>query len=194
MILLGLFACAADLRDVDGDGVLDVATGEVAAEDEAAPVEVLPLVVSTEADGSYRVDADSHAVTHVDFGSLDRAPEQVDAAGGWEMSLERYFYRLNPGDGGAPVEAVWLGPVPWAEVVAAPEAGWVADIDEALALGDWYVYDSENHVLYAADGVYAVRNAAGEAWKLQFIDYYDDFGNTGFPSFRVAPLPAAPSE
>jgi hypothetical protein len=70
----------------------------------------------------------------------------------------------------------------------APTAGWTTDTDEGGIFDDWYLYDSVNHVLTAAPGVYALRDGEGGQWKLQLLDYYDAFGNTGYPSFRVAEL------
>ena len=196
MILL-LAACAADIRDLDGDGVPDVALTDTSAPPEdtgdTEPADTTdtgfePHVIVTEAgDGSFLVEVDStDGVTYMDLG----VPAQTSAADGWELSFERYFFRLNGGsDGGGVVEAAVIPDQAFDAVTAAPTTGWLTDSDDLLVLGDWYVYDSVNHVLYAADQVYAIRNASGENWKLQFVDYYDDDGNTGFPSFRVAPLP-----
>ena len=197
MTFLLFLACARDIRDLDGDGTLDVAVPDTATADtdtaspEQDPAPALDRVtVTTLDDGSHLVDVDSReGVTHVDLGG----PAQVLPDEGWELSLERYFFRVNGGvmgDGG--VEVANLGEVAWDEVDRAPEVGWTTETDESAPLEDWYVYDSVEHVLYAAPIVYALRNAAGEAWKLQIVDYYDSFGNTGFPSFRVAPL-ALPS-
>ena len=197
MILL-LAACAADIRDLDGDGIPDVALTDTSAPPEdtgdtepadAADTGFDPHVIVTEAgDGSFLVEVDStDGVTYMDLG----VPAQTSAADGWELSFERYFFRLNGGSNGdSGVEAAVISDQAFDAVTAAPTTGWLTDSEDLLVLGDWYVYDSVNHVLYAADQVYAIRNASGENWKLQFVDYYDDYGNTGFPSFRVAPLPS----
>ena len=193
MIALLLAACAPDIRDLDGDGILDVAVQDTAppSEDATPAPETAQdapdrVVVTTLEDGSHLVDVDSReGVTYVDLGE----PAQVGLDQGWELSLERYFFRVNggiEGDGG--VEVASLGDTPWEDVVRAPDAGWTTETDDSAPLQDWYIYDSEEHVLYAAPTVYALRNAAGETWKLQFVDYYDAFGNTGFPTFRLASL------
>jgi hypothetical protein len=198
VISLLFLACAPDLRDLDGDGILDVAAETVSSADGAPrggdesvrPDEevLVPHVTVTElGDGSARVDVDSReGVTYVD---LD-GPAQVLSTSGWEVSLERYFFKVNGGTVGAGgVEAANLGEVSWEDVREAPQEGWSTETDEGGPLDAWYVYDGVAHVLYAATVVYALRDASGASWKLQFLDYYDDFGNTGFPSFRVAALP-----
>jgi hypothetical protein len=197
-MILFLLACASDIRDLDGDGVPDVAVTDTAASgddsasdsgepDTAVDTGFEPHMTVTDAgNGVHVVEVDSQeGVTYVDFG----VPEQTSVIGGWEVSFERYFFRVNGGTNGtAGVEAAVVTDQSFDALTTAPASGWVTDTDDGLALEGWYVYDSVNHVLYAADQVYAIRNGAGEAWKLQFIDYYDDQGNTGFPSFRIAPL------
>ena len=75
------------------------------------------------------------------------------------------------------------------DITSAPGDGWTTDTADSSVFEDWYIYDSVNHVLTARDQVYLIRNPAGEAWKVQVLDYYDDFGNTGFPSLLVTPIP-----
>jgi hypothetical protein len=194
MILL-LTACAPDIRDLDGDGRPDVAiaapvdTGTDASRDTADTPADPPsgsVTASDLGDGSHVVEVDSRVgVTHVDLDTL----AAVRRDEGWELSFERYFFRVNGGvTGGGGVEVAALGEVAWDDVSDAPTDGWTTETDESAPLEDWYVYDSAEHVLYAAPVVYALRTPAGTAWKLQFLDYYDAYGNTGFPSFRVAPL------
>ena len=74
------------------------------------------------------------------------------------------------------------------EVSNAPADGWISDDGQTYALGDWYDYDESTHVLTAHPRVYVLRNGAGDTWKLQFVDYYDDSGNSGHPAFRWAAL------
>lgn len=193
-----LTACAPDLRDLDDDGVLDVAlpdTGTVTTEegadtpatDDGPETTFTPSVtVLDEGDGVFRVSVDAREGTSY----LDLAtPEQVAEADGWEIGFERYIFSVNGGTSGpGGVEAVRLDGVDFASVTTPPDDGWTTDSDDGAALEDWYVYDSVEHVLYAADAVYVLRIPDGDAWKVQFLGYYDDFGNTGFVGLRVAGL------
>ena len=207
MFLL-LLACAPDLRDLDGDGTLDVAVEDIAdtsadtgtdrdtdtssddTEDTAPATTFTPSVtINDEGAGVFQVVVDAReGVSYVDLGDATAfAPAQVAEAGTWELSFERYFFGVNGGTGGpGGVEAARVEGVAFEDLLAPPEAGWTTDSDDGSALEDWYVYDSVNHVLYAAEVVYALRTPDGAVWKVQFLSYYDDFGNTGFPSFRVA--------
>lgn len=198
-----LTACAPDLRDLDGDGVLDVAvsdtatkttdTGEEEASDDDAPATTFTpsVTVVDEGEGVFRVTVDAREGTsYLDLGApTGAAPLQVAEADGWEVGFQRYMFSVNGGTSGpGGVEAARLEGVDFASVTTLPEAGWTTDSDDGAALEDWYVYDSVEHVMYAADAVYVLRTPAGEAWKVQFLGYYDDFGNTGFVGLRVAGL------
>jgi hypothetical protein len=209
MILL-LLACAPDLRDLDGDGVPDVAlgdsaepdedTGDAGADDSASPdtedtapaTTFVPTVTVTDAgDGVFEVVVNAReGVSHVDLGDATAfQPAQVAEAGPWELGFERYFFSVNGGTSGpGGVEAARVEGVTFDALLAPPADGWTTDSDDGSALEDWYVYDSVNHVLYAAEVVYALRAPDGATWKVQFLSYYDEVGNTGFPSFRVARL------
>jgi hypothetical protein len=192
-----LLACAPDIRDLDHDGDIDVAfpdTGETDTDtdtDDGTTIDtaIVPsITVTDEGSGVSKVVVDANeGVTYVDLG----VPEQTNVLGGWEISFERYFLRLNGGvEGPGGVEVSPITDQAFADVTTAPKSGWVTDTDDGMALEDWYIYDATEHVMYAAPVVYAVRNGAGEYWKVQFLSYYDDAGNTGFVSFYVAALPA----
>lgn len=191
-MILWLLACAPDIRDLDGDGVIDVALPDTDIEDtdpEDTDIDTdfdPHVTIVDEGDGVSLIEVDSNdGVTYLDLA----VPAQTHQLAGWEVSFERFFFRLNGGSNGAgKVEAVVISGQPFEALTVAPTAGWATDSDDGDVLADWYVYDSEAHVLYAADVVYAIRDGDGLAWKLKFIDYYDEFGNTGFASFRVAPL------
>jgi hypothetical protein len=199
-----LAACAPDIRDTDGDGDLDVAadtadtsdTGDTSdtsdtedpddTEDTSPPAGRITSV--DEGGGVTLVEVEGTGdrdFVHFDFASAG----EVAATDGWELAFQRYAVRVNGGtSGGGGVEIAAIEGVAFDAVDAAPASGWRTDTAEALALDDWYDYDGATHVLTAADRVYVVRNGAGEAWKLAFVDYYDDAGNSGFPSFRWAGL------
>lgn len=57
--------------------------------------------------------------------------------------------------------------------------------DGSEALKDWYNYNGSNHVLSAKDDVYLIRSSDGTSfYKLQMLDYYDEAGTSGYPTFR----------
>lgn len=88
------------------------------------------------------------------------------------------------------------------DAFTAPTDGWVTDepaADEdgvpeyafAVAGGGWYDYAPSTHVLTAKDRIYAVRTAGAGMARLSVVDYYDENGSSGHPSFRWAPMASA---
>lgn len=175
-----LLACAPDLSDKDNEPTDSAA--DTAIDDPGR-------VLSTDEGGGVSrvvVDASAEAVSvYFDFSDSGES----DPSAGWELAFVRYGVTVNggtSGDGG--VEVAPVEDTAFADLSAAPADGWRTDDGETAALGDWYDYDGATHTLSAADRIYAVRNGAGETWKIQFLDYYDEAGNSGFPSFRWAAM------
>ncbi len=57
--------------------------------------------------------------------------------------------------------------------------------DGSPAMKDWYDYNPANHVLTAKSKVYILRSSDGASfYKLQYTDYYDESGTSGFPTFK----------
>lgn len=205
MIFLFL-ACASDLRDLDDDGAPDVAVTDTAPLDTDTAVDTDPdpdadpattfdatVTLTDDGTGVFEVVVDAReGVSYVDLGDASlSAPAQAAEAGGWELGFERYMFSINGGTSGTGgVEAARVEGVSFDALSAPPDTGWTTDSDDGSALEDWYIYDSVSHVLTAAEFVYAIRAPDGSAWKVQFLSYYDDFGNSGFPSFRFARLGA----
>lgn len=53
----------------------------------------------------------------------------------------------------------------------------------------WKVYDFENQVYNVEQGVnYIIKDVSGRYFKLHFIDFYNEFGEKGFPKFEVQEL------
>lgn len=211
MILFSLtLACAPDIRDTDNDGDLDVADSGLGDSGEA------DADTDSDGDADTDTDTDTDSDTAADPGRVSSTPEgstgvtyvevestsetewiyldfamsgEATSTGGWEIAFSRYNVMTNGGTSGiagvevAPVEGAGLE-----EVTSVPGGGWREDAGEDYALGDWYDYDGATHVLTAVDRTYVIKNGAGEAWKLRFVDYYDDAGNSGYPSFRWAAL------
>lgn len=192
MLLLSLLlACAPDISDKD-DTTSDSAsmgeTGETGADTDSGADDTGRVRSADEGGGVTLVQVDASAEGEAVYFDFSATGESA-ADGGWELAFVRYDVTVNggtTGDGG--VEVAPVEETGFADLSTAPSDGWRTDTAEAAALGDWYDYDGATHTLSAADRVYVIRNGAGETWKLQFLDYYDDAGNSGFPSFRWAAL------
>jgi hypothetical protein len=145
-----------------------------------------------------RVDATADGWLHLDL----EGRREVGDADGWELAFQRFQIVVNggvSGDGGVEVAIVEGGD--FAAIERAPAGGYLTDAadgeDEGsepdLAFGGWYDYDPATHVLTPRDQVYVLRSAEGY-WKLQLVDYYDDAGTSGFPTFRWAAVTAPEDE
>ena len=118
----------------------------------------------------------------------------------WDLGFQRFHIISNggaSGSGGAEV-AVLLDQT-FDAVVAAPADGYMADqpdgddtdtvVDTMFEAGDgWYAYDDMTNRLSPRANVYVVRTARGAHYKLSILDYYDNAGSSGHPSFSWAPL------
>jgi len=167
---LVLAACAADIRDTDSGGNLD---------DTDTDTDTYTDVRTVEIDAT-----DSTAWVHYAFeGGL------VSPSDPWTLAFQRYTVKVDggsSGDGG--VEVAVLDGADFDALTEAPDSGWTTDAETGLVFDSWYDYDGTTHVLTAADQVFVVREGDGDTFKLEFLDYYDDAGNAGHPSFRWAAL------
>jgi hypothetical protein len=86
-------------------------------------------------------------------------------------------------------------------VLVAPSEGYVPDQPDSddgdtvanSAFEDedgWYDYDEETNRLSPRQNVYVVQTARGVFYKLALLDYYDEAGSSGHPSFSWAELGA----
>lgn len=110
----------------------------------------------------------------------------------WHIAASRMNLAVNGGTSGpGEVEAVFVEGAGFESLDQAPAEGWLTDTveveeersSEGYAMGDWYDYDPQTHVLTPRDGVFVVRTEAGDL-VLQFLSYYDDAGNSGFLTVR----------
>lgn len=53
---------------------------------------------------------------------------------------------------------------------------------------DWKYYDIDNNKFSIVPNLYAVKDAKGVLWKLEFLDFYNDAGVKGSPRFRFQRL------
>ena len=183
--LLALAACSEDL----------------APEPEAQPDGgVLPSHVTTvdNGDGSFTTSVDATAMDAwigFDFQSGGEAAESTTS---WDLGFRRFEVKSNGGTSGeGGVEVAILAGADFATLARAPLDGWSSDTAEASPFnaGDgWYAYDINSHVLTPRDLIYVIRSAEGAYFKLEFTDYYDDAGTSGYPAFRWAPVDAPAAE
>jgi hypothetical protein len=186
LLLVAVAGCAEDLA-------LDEAEGETQT------IATEPL-----ADGGFttRVDA-SASDTWVYFSFVSGAqviPLDPQDSSDWDLGFQRFHIITNggaSGSGGASVAT--LADQAFADVVAAPAEGYVADepdsddsdtlVDSAFETGDgWYAYDEMTNRLSPRPIVYVIRTARGAHYKLSILDYYDDAGSSGHPTFSWAEL------
>lgn len=193
-----LLACARDVRDLDGDGDVDLAASDTGAEtvtDAGADTETEPETDpetgtdptsgSEETVFTTRIDASS-GTTWVWYSFQEgRVSESED----WTLAFQRYTIRLNGGTSGSwGVQAMVLDGADFEALDTVPAGDWLQDTAEAPVFSTWYDYDPATHVLTPADRVYIVREPDGDLFKMELLSYYDEAGNAGRPSFRWARL------
>lgn len=192
LLPLLLLGCAEELTlpdPVDDPG--DDDTGEPGEPDAAAWFDVLD-----DADGilTVRIDATNGQIWRtVDLvaGAPVDVPE-VATSTAWHLGASRFNLAINGGvSGPGGLQAAFVPGVSVEDAVEAPADGWLTDAwapdsdppTVEHALGDWYDYDPSTHVLTPKAGVYVIRGSE-VAVVLQVVGYYDDAGNSGFPTLR----------
>lgn len=111
----------------------------------------------------------------------------------WDLALKRMVIRLNGGDSGpAEVETAVVGAATLAEVTTEPPGNqffrddWATETCDLIegpleeprtAMGDWYEYDVNTHVLTPFPYVYVIRARDGTLYKLRIDTYYADPAN-----------------
>jgi hypothetical protein len=145
-----------------------------------------------------RIDATSHAEWRtIDLSAPSPvAVEDPATSLAWHLAVRRFNLAINGGvSGPGALEAAF---VPGAAIdgpISLPSDGWRTDDLDASsdppgvdhALGDWYHYDPSTHVLTPRRGVYAIRSADA-VWAVQIASYYDEAGNSGFPTLGLRAL------
>lgn len=191
LLIAGLLGCAEDLE-------LDEAEAPAAT-------------VSTDAAGdnafTTRIDA-SDETKWIYFSFVSRAEViPVDPANSveWDLGFQRFHIVSNggaSGSGGASVAI--LTEQSFDAVAAAPSEGYLPDqpdsddsdtvANSAFEDGDgWYAYDEQTNRLSPRGNVYVVQTARGAFYKLALLDYYDEAGSSGHPSFSWAELAGSPA-
>lgn len=118
---------------------------------------------------------------------LDDPSAEDPESQGWDLAFRRQVIDLND-DADVAISVVKKQDV--ADVSGEPAAdSWLQDTsdeenDLAFAQeGGWYTYNIIVHKLNPKDRTYVVRSNEGTLYKLGFTSYYDEDGNSGFPTF-----------
>jgi hypothetical protein len=167
-----------------------------------------------------QVDAtDDTAWVYLDLDTGEEvAVDDLATATDWDLGFRRSNIKVNGGwSGPADVRVAVLPGVAFDDFDAAPVALFEQDapssgevdpdrpsfIDDdgtdfvftranAASTNGWYDYDPVQHVLSPADVTFVVRSTEGEHFKLRFLDYYNEAGTSGVPTFRWAPVAPPP--
>lgn len=118
----------------------------------------------------------------------------------WDIGFQRTKVKLNGGISGPGMgSAVMLTDTTFEDVAVAPEAGYLADTEDTLAIvpqseKGWYIYTGPptHWILPLEDRVFAVKAADGTFAKIRFIGYYKDNENkqdSGFVTFEYVHQP-----
>ena len=115
--------------------------------------------------------------------------EVVSGDDDWDLTSKRYEVALNEG-----VLAQKIEGVAFEDMSVAPADGYITDEESDLdyVMNDWYDYDFVTHILTPRDHFYVIETATFEYYKLEFVDYYNDSGVSGYLTFRIEPI--APPE
>lgn len=111
---------------------------------------------------------------------------------GWDLSFRRQKIRIHDEAG---VVIALIDNKDLSEVEGRPQDsaffGDKSDDDKDLAFSQqegWYNYSLITHSISVRHRTYVVKSSEGRYFKLQFLEYYDEEGRPGFPSFVWAPL------
>jgi hypothetical protein len=132
-----------------------------------------------------RIDATSEdAWVYMDLDD----PAAADQQAGWDLRFRRQRVLVN---GGAGASVAIVDGKGITEVAEPPDGEYLTDsgeeeTDQAFSRrGDdhWYDYDISVHKLSPKERTYVVESDQGAFYKLQFTGYYDDEGESGYPTF-----------
>lgn len=184
LILLGLIACAPDLRtDFPFDGQLPDGT-YIVFEDEGGGSTLL-TVDATNKESFVYLDLDTLSELH--------GAEAIDQ-GTWDLAFQRFKVAGNGGASGPGTVAIaQLDGVDFDALTQAPADGYQQDGADTViggnAEGGWYLYDLNVHKLAAREGrSYVVRTTADAYFKLKMLSYYDEHGTAARLKLRVSKI------
>lgn len=135
----------------------------------------------------------------------ETTPENPEDSNQWDLGFQRFKIKSNSGISGAGnVRIAMVSDTAFEDLIEAPASGYLSDAADSddededpdypfLAPNAWYEYNDDTHILTPTNHIYVVQSISGTYFKIQFIDYYDEAGTSGYPKFIWDTL-LAPSE
>jgi hypothetical protein len=124
------------------------------------------------------------------FVELRRGSLASPDTSGWDLACRRFHVIVAGG-------VADLGAVPFDQVDAAPDSGYIATVlgRDTLnpAVARWYRYSMVSHLLESRRRTYVVRTREGRYAKLEFLSYYCPGPAAGCVTFRYAFIRRPPS-
>jgi len=143
--------------------------------------------------------SDAEAWLYFSFATGKQAkPQDPKTSKEWDLAFQRFKGKTNGGiSGSGGVEVAILDNQTFESVTTAPEKGYISDKEDGsdedkdpdfafLVQKAWYVYNPTDHTLKPRKRIYVLKSTDGTYYKIQFTKYYDDNGNSGFPTFKWA--------
>lgn len=177
MSVLTMFSCGKDGGDDTPENSLD--QNDLGANSE----NTITIDASSKTDWVY-VDIDANFAIS--------AEESAD----WDIAFRRYLIMLNPNanppTSAAVVESYLddIDSIPGAESFLLDEV--TENQEEGLVFNGespWYNYDMNTHVLTPKEPLsYLVQTSEDSVYGIAIMDYYDEFGTSGYVSFTYKKL------
>lgn len=134
------------------------------------------------------------------------SPETPEDSVQWDIGFQRFKIKSNGGISGSQnVMITVVTDTAFEDLTQAPISGYLIDAVDSddededpdtpfLAPNAWYAYDEETHILTPKNQIYVIQSVAGNYFKIQMIDYYDEAGTSGYPKFKWDAIQAPPTE
>lgn len=119
-------------------------------------------------------------------------PDTPGDSNQWDMSFRFAWIELNGGvNGTGGVELLAIDFAEYLDLETAPAGEYISDEPSALAFDfgqGWYRYFMGTDTWAINDRVYSVRARDGRYYKLQVVNFLDNFGAPGRLTFRWAEI------
>ncbi|RAJ80305.1 heme-binding HmuY-like protein [Chitinophaga dinghuensis] len=142
-------------------------------DDQAAPQK--PTIVSTTA---VNIDADvanKGSFTLYSLADNKVVPNSDSATSKWDIGFRATTIIVNGGVSGPGNATAQVMSGVYNDLTVAPETGYIADAAATKAIGAWYTYNMDTHIISPTAGKFIVlKTAAGKYAKLEVTSYYKD--------------------